>query len=47
MTSGKPELSVTRLIAAPVETIWQIATDARKNGGAQGPGTMEIVEQPL
>ena len=45
MTSGNLELSVTRLIDAPVETVWKIATERSEEWRCPRPGTMEIVEQ--
>jgi uncharacterized protein YndB with AHSA1/START domain len=39
------ELSVTRMIDAPVETVWRIATERMAEWWCPKPWTVEIVEQ--
>jgi uncharacterized protein YndB with AHSA1/START domain len=43
--NAKFELSVTRLIDAPVERVWQIATERLAEWWCPKPWTTEIVEQ--
>jgi uncharacterized protein YndB with AHSA1/START domain len=45
MTSENLELSVTRLIDAPVETVWKIATQRWEEWWCPRPWTVEIIEQ--
>ena len=45
MTDENLELSVTRLIDAPVETVWKIATERMEEWWCPKPWTVEIIEQ--
>jgi uncharacterized protein YndB with AHSA1/START domain len=45
MSDGPYELSITRLIDAPVEQVWQIATERLAEWWCPKPWTTEIVEQ--
>ena len=45
MTAEPFDLSVTRLIDAPVETVWTIATERMAEWWCPGPWTVELVEQ--
>jgi len=45
MPSESLELSVTRLIDAPVETVWKVATERLEEWWCPKPWTVEIVEQ--
>jgi uncharacterized protein YndB with AHSA1/START domain len=45
MTNENLELSVTRLIDAPVETVWKIATERLEEWWCPKPWTVEIIEQ--
>jgi uncharacterized protein YndB with AHSA1/START domain len=45
MTTEILELSVTRLIDAPVDTVWKIATERLEEWWCPKPWTAEIVEQ--
>jgi uncharacterized protein YndB with AHSA1/START domain len=45
MTAENLELSVTRLIDAPVETVWKVATERMEEWWCPKPWTVEIIEQ--
>lgn len=45
MTNEDLELSVTRLIDAPVATVWRIATERMEEYWCPKPWTVEIIEQ--
>ena len=45
MTGKTYELSVTRLIDAPVETVWRVATERMAEWWCPTPWTVELVEQ--
>ncbi|CAN5134943.1 SRPBCC family protein [soil metagenome] len=47
MSEGPFELSLTRLIDAPVETVWQVWTQRLVEWWAQRPWTTQIIEQDL
>ena len=44
MTAENLELSVTRLIDAPVETVWKVATERMEDWWCPKPWTTKIVE---
>jgi uncharacterized protein YndB with AHSA1/START domain len=45
MTNESLELSVTRLIDAPVETVWRVVTERLQEWWCPKPWTTEIIEQ--
>jgi uncharacterized protein YndB with AHSA1/START domain len=45
MIGDNLELSVTRLIDAPVETVWKVATERLQEWWCPKPWTVEIIEQ--